>query len=78
MSKNKPHIEFTKMSSEENWHTPKGYPTGIEQQILASDIDEISSPSWFMVIVSLTKTAAWILVIPPDGFFFVKSWHVTG
>tara|TARA_Y200000002_G_scaffold101896_1_gene82684 strand:- start:582 stop:800 length:219 start_codon:yes stop_codon:yes gene_type:complete len=41
MSKNKPHIEFTKMSSEENWHTPKGYPTGIEQQILASDIDEL-------------------------------------
>jgi hypothetical protein len=30
MLKNKPHIEFTKMSSEENWHTPKGYPSGIE------------------------------------------------
>ena len=41
MSKNKPHIEFTKLSPEKNWYTPKGYPSGIEQQILASDIDEI-------------------------------------
>ena len=41
MSKQKPHIEFTKISSDQNWHTPKGYPSGIKQQILASDIDEV-------------------------------------
>ena len=42
MLKEKPHLEFTKISSKENWHTPQGYPTGIKQQILASDIDEIN------------------------------------
>jgi hypothetical protein len=42
MIKRKPHLEFTKISSKENWHTPQGYPTGIKQQILASDIDEIN------------------------------------
>ena len=42
MLKEKPHLEFTKISSEDNWHTPKGYPTGIKQQILATDIDEVN------------------------------------
>ena len=42
MIKRKPHLEFTKISSKENWHTPQGYPTGIKQQILASDIDKIN------------------------------------
>jgi hypothetical protein len=40
MLKQKPHIEFTKISSNEDWHTPEGYLSGIEQRILASDIDE--------------------------------------
>ena len=40
MLKQKPHIEFTNISSNEDWHTPEGYPSGIEQRILASDIDE--------------------------------------
>ena len=40
MLKQKPHIEFTKIYSNEDWHTPEGYPSGIEQRILASDIDE--------------------------------------
>ena len=40
MLKQKPHIEFTKISSSQDWHTPNGYPSGIEQRILASDIDE--------------------------------------
>ena len=35
MLKRKPHLEFTKISSNENWHTPQGYPTGIKQHILA-------------------------------------------
>ena len=43
MSKQKPHIEFTKISSSQDWHTPIGYPSGIEQRILASDIDEKNS-----------------------------------
>ena len=42
MLKRKPHLEFTKISSNENWHTPQGYPTGIKQHILASDIDEVN------------------------------------
>ena len=42
MFKRKPHREFTKISSNENWYTPQGYPTGIKQQILASDIDEVN------------------------------------
>ena len=40
MLKQKPHIESTKISSNQDWRTPEGYPSGIEQRILASDIDE--------------------------------------
>ena len=40
MLKGKPHLEFTRINSKNDWHTPKGYPNGIDQRILASDIDE--------------------------------------
>ena len=40
MTKQKPHLEFTRIDSNIDWHTPKGYPDGIDQRILASDIDE--------------------------------------
>ena len=36
----KPHIEFELVSNEEGWKTPKGYPEGIKQKILASDLNE--------------------------------------
>lgn len=36
----KPHLEFIKVNMDEGWETPPGYPDGIKQKILASDIDE--------------------------------------
>lgn len=36
----KPHLEFVSVDMEKGWETPLGYPAGIEQKILASDIDE--------------------------------------
>jgi hypothetical protein len=40
MPMNKPHLEFHKVDMDEGWVTPPGYPAGIQQKILASDIDE--------------------------------------
>ncbi len=37
---NKPHLEFHKLDMEDGWETPPGYPSGIKQKILASDLDE--------------------------------------
>lgn len=37
---NKPHLEFFPLDMETGWHTPPGYPPGIRQKILASDLDE--------------------------------------
>ena len=40
MPMNKPHLEFEKLDMNSGWVTPDGYPDGIKQKILASDIDE--------------------------------------
>ncbi len=40
--KRKPHIEFELVSNEEGWKTPNGYPEGIKQKILASDLNEVT------------------------------------
>jgi hypothetical protein len=40
MPMNKPHLEFTAVDLGTGWATPAGYPAGIKQKILASDIDE--------------------------------------
>ena len=40
MPMNKPHLEFMRVDMGEGWATPPGYPAGIQQKILASDIDE--------------------------------------
>jgi hypothetical protein len=41
MPMNKPHLEFHTLNMDEGWETPgTGYPEGITQKILASDIDE--------------------------------------
>jgi hypothetical protein len=40
MSMNKPHLEFTRVDMSAGWATPPGYPAGIQQKILASDLDE--------------------------------------
>ncbi len=37
---NKPHLEFHKLDMGDGFITPPGYPSGIKQKILASDIDE--------------------------------------
>ena len=38
---NKPHIEFLALNMQSGWATPEGYPDGIKQKILASDLDEL-------------------------------------
>ena len=40
MPMNKPHLEFTRVDMTTGWASPPGYPTGIKQKILASDLDE--------------------------------------
>jgi hypothetical protein len=40
MPMNKPHLEFTSVDLGTGWATPEGYPAGIKQKILASDLDE--------------------------------------
>src|SRR5580704_186333 len=37
---NKPHLEFHRVDMSKGWETPEGYPTGIEQKILAGVLDE--------------------------------------
>jgi ChrR-like protein with cupin domain len=39
---NKPHLEFHTLDMSAGWETPPGYPAGIKQKILASDLDEKS------------------------------------
>jgi hypothetical protein len=40
MPMNKPHLEFTRVDMTEGWASLPGYPAGIKQKILASDLDE--------------------------------------
>ena len=40
MPMNKPHLEFHAVDMSTGWVTPPGYPAGIKQKILASDLDE--------------------------------------
>jgi len=40
MPMNKPHIEFQRLDLASGWETPRGYPSTIQQMILASDLDE--------------------------------------
>ena len=40
MPMNKPHLEFHALDMNEGWASPPGYPSGIQQKILASDLDE--------------------------------------
>jgi hypothetical protein len=37
---NKLHLEFHRLDMSSGWETPPGYPSGIKQKILASDLDE--------------------------------------
>ena len=40
MPLNKPHLEFQTLDMNSGWVTPEGYPAGIKQKVLASDLDE--------------------------------------
>lgn len=40
MPMNKPHLEFHAIDLDSGWETLAGYPAGITQKILASDLDE--------------------------------------
>ena len=40
MPMNKPHLEFERLDMSSGWAPPEGYPEGVKQKILASDIDE--------------------------------------
>ena len=40
MGKGKPHIEFIDLDMDEGWETPLGYPQGMKQKVLTSDLDE--------------------------------------
>ena len=42
MAIHKEHKEFYTVDLTQGWHTPPGYPPGIEQQILAGSLDEKS------------------------------------
>ena len=49
----KPHIEFTGLDMDEGWETPPGYPEGMQQKVLTSDLDEtnkVGSRSRFLRI----------------------------
>jgi hypothetical protein len=37
---NKPHMEFHRLDMNAGWHTIPGYPDGIQEKILASDIND--------------------------------------
>ena len=38
----KPHIEFLPVDLDSGWETPPGYPSGMQQKVLASDLDEVN------------------------------------
>lgn len=42
MPMNKPHLEFHHLDQNTGWATPPGYPDGIKQKILATDLDEVN------------------------------------
>ena len=61
MGKGKPHMEFMKLDMEEGWETPPGYPPGMQQKVLASDLDEegkTGSRSRFLRILPGTYSTA--------------------
>ena len=36
----KPHLEFAPLDMDEGWEEPPGYPLGMQQKVLTSDLDE--------------------------------------
>jgi hypothetical protein len=42
MTVEKLHDEFRTLHMSEGWHTPEGYPSGIQQKIIAGGLDEVA------------------------------------
>jgi hypothetical protein len=42
MTVEKLHDEFRTLDMSEGWHTPEGYPSGIQQKIIAGGLDEVA------------------------------------
>ena len=42
MGVGKPHMEFSTLNMDEGWETPPGYPAGMKEKILATDLDDRS------------------------------------
>lgn len=61
----KPHKEFIQLDMDEGWATPEGYPDGITQKILASDIDEDAK----------TGSRTRLLKFEPGVYTTVPFWH---
>ena len=40
MGYHKGHKEFHALDMDKGWHTPPGYPSGIQQKIIAGELDE--------------------------------------
>jgi hypothetical protein len=40
MGKGKPHIEFIPLAMDDGWEMPAGYPEGMKQKVLTTDLDE--------------------------------------
>jgi hypothetical protein len=40
MGKGKPHLEFVPLDMADGWDVPPGYPEGMEQKVLTTDLDE--------------------------------------
>jgi len=52
-ARGKPHIEFMNLDMDAGWETPPGYPDGMQQKVLTSDLDEtnkVGSRSRFLRI----------------------------
>ena len=61
MAKGKPHLEFFPLDMNDGWETLEGYPDGITQKILVSDLDEdgkSGSRSRFLRFVAGVYTTA--------------------
>jgi hypothetical protein len=69
MSLNKPHLEFTRVEMFADLATPVGYPAGISQKLLASDLDETGGESYPTFPLQLVSQ-------PNDGDALFEAIHI--
>jgi hypothetical protein len=61
----KPHIEFMKIDTVDGWEIPPGYPDGMHQKVLTTDLDETNK----------TGSRSRLLRISPGAFSAVPFVH---